>query len=163
MLIVEDGTGSNEDANSYVDLTSIRTYAALHNVNISAYSDAQLNGFALNAMEYIENIGDMFKGMPTSATQPLQWPRDDVWGIGRPDHHTEDNEIPSQLKKAQLQLTMTARDGDVMPDQTKAQILSRSITGGSESYAQLTNSSVTIKTDAILIPLKRKYKLTTRV
>ena len=163
MLIIEDGTGLDLDANSYVDLVSIKAYAELHSVDISAYDDDNLTGFALNAMEYLESVGSIYKGLPTSATQPLEWPRDDVWGIKRPDHYTLPTEIPYQLKKAQLELTMSAREGDVMPNRSEAQILSRSITGGSQSYAQLAQTSLQRKTDAILLPLKRKYKLTTRV
>ena len=104
-LIVEDGT-IVANANSYIDLSFLISYASLRGLSIQASSPLQEQA-ALRAMDYLESI--RFQGSKVNAAlQTLQWPRKDVL-IDCVDF--AENQIPLALKNAQAQLIVSLQAG----------------------------------------------------
>jgi len=116
-IVLEDGTGSNPAANSYQDTDDLIAYAALRGVDLALDPVEDLEVLLIKAMDYLEGQRERYKGHKTSADQPLQWPRQSVWGVELPETLTPDDEIPSVLKYAQLTLAIDAITVDLMPNQ----------------------------------------------
>ena len=72
-IVVEDGTGTNAAANSYVSEADLTTYAADRGITLTAATDVLL----IKAMDYIESLS--FIGTKYSKGQALQWPRSNVY------------------------------------------------------------------------------------
>ena len=87
-IVVEDGTVV-AGANSYVTEAELTTYAADRGVTLTAATDVLL----IKAMDYIESLA--FIGDKHKESQPLQWPRDEVY-IDR--YYIERETIPKELK-----------------------------------------------------------------
>ena len=87
-IVVEDGTVV-AGANSYVTEAELTTYAADRGVTLAAATDVLL----IKAMDYIESLA--FIGDKHKESQPLQWPRDEVY-IDR--YYIERETIPKELK-----------------------------------------------------------------
>ena len=87
-IIVEDGTVV-PGANSYASEAELTTYAADRGVTLTAATDVLL----IKAMDYIESLA--FIGDKHKESQPLQWPRDEVY-IDR--YYIERETIPKELK-----------------------------------------------------------------
>lgn len=69
-LVVEDGTGSNPDANSYCAVADLQTYASMRSRALpSADDDCAI--LLIQAMDYIEAQRDRFKGVKTSQQDNL--------------------------------------------------------------------------------------------
>ncbi len=104
-LIVEDGT-IVANANSYIDLSFLTSYAAVRGASIQATSELQEQA-ALQAMDYLESI--RFQGSKVDvALQTLQWPRKTVF---IDCVAFAENEIPLALKNAQAQLIVSLQAG----------------------------------------------------
>ena len=87
-IIIEDGTVV-PGANSYVTEAELTTYAADRGITLTAATDVLL----IKAMDYIESLA--FIGDKHKESQPLQWPRDEVY-IDR--YYIERETIPKELK-----------------------------------------------------------------
>ena len=87
-IIIEDGTVVS-GANSYVTEAELTTYAADRGITLTAATDVLL----IKAMDYIESLA--FIGDKHKESQPLQWPRDEVY-IDR--YYIERETIPKELK-----------------------------------------------------------------
>ncbi len=114
-LIVEDGT-IVANANSYISLVFYRAFALARGVVVSpvdAVAEVQL----IKAMDYLESLGNNYKGTRVSPTQGLQWPRKNVLMYENIDYNLE-TVIPIQLKNAQAQLAIEAIASDLMPTQS---------------------------------------------
>lgn len=107
-LIVEDGSNV-PNANSYVDLTYIRSFAEARGVLLPV-DDASVQILAISAMDYIEAQRSRFQGSRTYPDQELQWPRSGVLIDCAP---FPSDQIPVELKKAQAQLVIEQLE---MPD-----------------------------------------------
>jgi hypothetical protein len=108
-IIVEDGTGTNPAANSYVSVTDLTDFATLRGITFTGDEEVLL----INAMDYVEAVRDDFKGSKTSSTQPLQWPREGVWI----DNYAIDSDvIPQELKNAQMQAAIETDSQDLSPN-----------------------------------------------
>ena len=97
IIIVEDGTGSDETANSYIDAAYVDSYCS--NLGLTSWASlattAKENAI-LRGMDYIESLS--FKGAKYDYTNPLKWPRG---GATDEDGYAIDiDEIPNNLKKA---------------------------------------------------------------
>ena len=113
-IFVEDGSGTNADANSYASVDDLQTYASLRGVTIP--DDAPLlESLLIKAMDYLEAQRDRYKGVKASAIQPLQWPRKDAWDISYPGALYPSDEIPRELEAAQLALAVESHTQDLMP------------------------------------------------
>lgn len=102
----EDGTGSNPDANSYIDADYLQDYAEARGENLPATVEPLL----IKAMDYLGQIE--WKGRRAHDNQPLAWPRMGVRIDGRV---VPDDEIPKLLKDAQAQLAIYANGTDLLP------------------------------------------------
>ncbi len=75
-LIIEDGSGSNPEANSYSDVAYADAYflaALIHADWDAASSDLKIRAL-ITATRVIDTIVE-FKGFKATLNQPLQWPR----------------------------------------------------------------------------------------
>lgn len=104
-IVVEDGTGLNPAANSYVSEAELTTYATDRGVTLTGSADHLL----LLSMDTIETRS--YQGSKTSSTQPLQWPRTGVVVDGS---SIASDEIPQDLKTAQI-ITALSIDSGVNP------------------------------------------------
>lgn len=110
-LVVETGA-IVAGANSFNDLTALRAYATARGVTLSA-TDSVVEGFALDAMDYIMSREDEMAGNRVSIDQTLCYPRKCVklFGFAVPS-----DSIPTNLKSAQCQLVIDRHNGvDLMP------------------------------------------------
>lgn len=103
-LFVEDGSGSNPEANTYSDLDSFKLFAEYIGIDVSNLSDNKCRILLIKAMDYIEAQKDKFKGYKTDNNQPLEWPRSDVRGVSFSEALLPKNLIPRQLIYGQLNL-----------------------------------------------------------
>jgi hypothetical protein len=91
-IIVEDGsivTG----ANSYNSEAELTTYAADRGITLTGTPAVLL----IQSMDYTETRD--FKGTKSTEAQGLQWPRH---GVTIDGYYVDSNEIPKELKSAQL-------------------------------------------------------------
>ena len=104
-IVVEDGTGTNAAANSYVSEAELTTYAADRGITLTAATDVLL----IKAMDYIESLS--FIGTKYSKGQALQWPRSNVYIDG---FYAGSTTIPAALKTGQI-ATALAIDSEDSP------------------------------------------------
>lgn len=96
-IIVEDGSNV-PGANSYVSLIDARAVLAPLGQNL-AVSDITAEQQILNAANYIEAFRSMYKGIKTTSSQSLQWPRREVI---IDDDFIDSDVIPQDLIDAQV-------------------------------------------------------------
>lgn len=102
-IIVEDGTGDNPAANSYVSESDLSTYAADRGVTITGTPAALL----IQAMDYVES--QSFIGSKEAASQPLQWPRTGVYIDG---YYVPPEDLPKELTNGQLATALAIDSGN---------------------------------------------------
>lgn len=113
-IIVEDGSGV-ANANSYNSEAELTAFATDRGITLTADEDVLL----IKAMDYIESLN--YIGYRTSTTQALSFPRTCIVIDGV---CIDSDEIPPQLKKAQLHLAV-AIDGGYNPLATSTQGIKR--------------------------------------
>jgi hypothetical protein len=110
-LIIEDGTGK-VDAQSYAEVATLETYAALYGVTLAAADDAAKEVLLVKAMLFIES--QSFKGMKSTQAQALQYPRYNVCIDG---YLISNDVIPNILINAQCETAISIDTGtDPMDD-----------------------------------------------
>lgn len=129
-LEVEDGTGK-DDAQTYVTAEEARDFALLRGETLSA-TDSVVEVLLVKAMDWLE--GQDWKGTPTSETQALAWPREDVDGY-------DNNEIPTKLKNAQCQLVLEALVYDLAPSGDGKQVIKEKVDVIETEYAPASTSA----------------------
>ena len=154
-LIVEDGSGV-ANANSYITLAEARSYAIQRGVTLSA-TDSALEVDLIKSMDYLESQRSNYKGVKTSPTYALQWPR---YGVSIDGTEIASNVIPVELKNAQAQLAMAIATGvDLLPTATGAAFVVSEKVGPIETkYAENVSTSgvpIVRAVDALLAPLLR--------
>lgn len=121
-LVIEDGTGK-PDSNSYVTVAQARSYALARGVTLPA-DDAQAEALLIQAMDYLEAQRGRYQGTKTyPGVQALQWPR--VGVIIDCDYSLPDNVIPTELKNAQMQLSMEVFNGLVLLPSSDGRVVKR--------------------------------------
>jgi len=129
-LIVETGS-IVAGANSYVTDAEYTTYATSRGNTVGTTVEAR-EAELLNAMDYLESYRDKLKGAKVTRDQPLQWPRYDVFIDG---YQTDSNEIPVELKRAQMELAFIVAGGtELTPSGTFTNVQSESLGSLSVSY-----------------------------
>lgn len=101
-IVVEDGS-TVTGANSYVSEAELTAYASARGVTLTTDTEQLL----IRAMDYIEALS--FQGYKWTGTQPLQWPRSNVWVDGI---LVGADEIPDELKNGLMQTAMAIDDGN---------------------------------------------------
>jgi hypothetical protein len=129
-LIIEDGT-IVAGANSFTTDAEFVNYAALRGLAIPA-AEAERDILQIRAVDYLSGKELMMKGIRTEKTQELMYPREDVYIYNNKILKTE---IPSQLKKSQLELAVQAYASDLLITGTVQNLASFNVDGVySESY-----------------------------
>lgn len=162
-LIVEDGTGSNPNANSYQTVNDLRTYAAERGVDVTGKLNDELEVLMIKAMDYLESKRDRYQGYTTSLDQPLQWPRFDVWDVEREGQMLPSDEIPRLVRYAQLSLALEALNEDLQPNPEKQGPVIKEKAGDVEitysSEIKQNFTSAFAKPHALLAPLFKRSGL----
>lgn len=116
-----DNDPASPDFNSYGFVAGLVAFAEARGYDVPEESAEQL---LIQAMDYL-NI-QSWAGRPTSADQPLPWPRTGVRLYGQP---VPSDSIPKQLVQAQYLLAVTALETDLMPAYGGAQALKETVSG----------------------------------
>lgn len=101
-IVVEDGSIVS-GANSYVSEAELIAYAAARGITLTADPEILL----IKAMDYLESLN--YKGYKKTRLQPLQWPR---CGVIIDCYCFPSDEIPQELKNAQMSLAISIDAGD---------------------------------------------------
>jgi len=126
-----DNDPKSPNFNSYGFVAGLMAFAEARGYEVPDSAAEQL---LMQAMDYL-NI-QSWAGRPTSADQPLPWPRTGVRLYGRP---VPSDAIPKQLVQAQYLLAVTAQEVDLMPASGGAQALKESVSGAvSIEYSEKT-------------------------
>jgi len=108
-LVVQDDTGTETDANSYISVAYFDTYwTDRGNTDAVALEDAAVEVLLIKATDYIETVyyGN-WQGERYNDTQNTEFPRTiDSENVG----------IPTRLKKACAELAWKANSGDLLID-----------------------------------------------
>lgn len=105
-LVVENGTGV-ANANTYASDADFVAYAAARGVTIPTTGGAR-ELLLIKAMDVLESYDARFVGSRVARDQALAWPRAGVVVNGW-DYAS--NDLPVQLKQAQLLLALEVQDG----------------------------------------------------
>lgn len=101
-IVIEDGSQVT-GANSYATEAELQAYADARGVTLSGVLEQLL----IKAMDYLESLS--YKGMKTSSTQPLQWPRSGAVVDG---YSVASDEIPTRLVQGQLATALAIDAGN---------------------------------------------------
>lgn len=140
-IVVEDGS-QPPDANSYVDVEGLQTYAANRGITLPA---SDLGVFLIQSADVLESRWEEYKGVRSSVTQAMQWPRDKVWLF---DADTCDSTqmfpnsaIPVNLQNAQCAYACAAALGtDLTPISTGKFIKSEKLDVFDTVYSESINT-----------------------
>lgn len=137
-ITVEDGTGANPAANSYVTLAEVKAYCEQRNLPLPS-DDEQTNALIVQAADFVDTME--FKGERTSPSQPMQWPREGVY-LYSDDEPLANTAIPSQLKKAQCQLVYDGTITELQPTGDGREVLKEKVDVLEVQYAERGAGSV---------------------
>lgn len=118
-IIVEDGTVV-ATANSYITIDEFQAWADAR--GISYGTDFTISQQLFRATDYFESLA--FKGVKHTETQPMQWPRDDVYIDG---YAVDSDEIPKEVKTAIYELIKLEIDGDSKLTPSEREVTSEQI------------------------------------
>lgn len=127
-IVIEDGS-IVDGANSYATTDELKAFACMQGAEL-ADADSDLRIALFKAAAYLESVGHKFQGCKTSPeSQELQWPRS---GVRIDCLQVGQNDIPRELKQAQMQLAIEAQSNDLMPNRLpndKGQVQSVEVVG----------------------------------
>jgi len=154
-ITVEDGSNV-ADANSFVTIAEVRTYAEARGA-VLPVADDELAVMLIKACDYLEAQANRYQGEIAYEDQPLQWPRIDVY-ISGSEIAFPSNAIPKQLKSAQSTLVLAINEGvDIMPNYSAADFVTEETVGPiTTKYADPTKIGITptlTGVEALLQPL----------
>lgn len=102
IIIVEDGSRTEPNANSYVTEAELTTYATDRGITLTEDTSVLLT----KAMDWIE--AQNFIGTKYTEDQPLQWPR---WNYTIDGYYKESDYIPKELKNGLMALALNIDAG----------------------------------------------------
>lgn len=123
-IIVEDGTGEDLEANSYVTEAELTSYSSLRGITIP---DEDREMHLILAMDYFESLD--FKGEKTNETQPLQFPRTDLFIDGV---EIGDDVIHKLVKDSQLEAAIASFQGNSLTSVKERAVKRERINGAVE-------------------------------
>ena len=150
-LVIEDGT-IVANANSFATDAEFKAYANIRNFNVPA-TQPDREALLVLAMDYLASKESGMKGCRVSATQELVYPRS---GVCTNNFTVASTDIPSCLKKAQMELAIQSNESSLLITGTVQNLASFSLDGViSESYFSGGNWEQvrTDRADAYLDPL----------
>lgn len=148
-IIVEDGTGEDLEANSYVTEAELTTYASLRGVTIPN-EDREMH--LILGMDYFESLD--FKGTKTNDDQPLQFPRADLYidNVLQPD-----DEIIKLVKESQMESAIASFQGNSFTS-VKERAVKRERINGAVEVEYMDNASSTDQVVAFNVKVKKLLK-----
>jgi hypothetical protein len=168
MIVKETGSGDDATANSYASLDDLRTYADLRNVTLPV-NDYECEALLIRAMDYLKKYDDTDSGPKwigdgkVSTTQPLAWPRVNVWRDGALQ---DADYMPRELEYATCALAVDAQTNDLQPTRTPSDtgpVIKERVEGAvTVEYAnpgRLMNVAAFAKADTLLAVLLRRRGL----
>lgn len=153
-LIIETGAGV-ENADSYASLAELAAYVTSRGITLTAANDAAKEVLLRKAADYLDTLEPKFRGSRVEVGQAFAWPRSDVYLYGSTELFPED-EIPSQLIKAQCQLACDADTTNLLPNGAGREVIRQKVDVIETEYAEQGTGSVKPqlnKAMAILEPL----------
>src|SRR5690606_27567583 len=115
VLIIEDGSGK-ENSNSYTSVQELEAFAALRGVALPSSKEELL----VKAADYISFREPEFQGSRKNPVQALAFPRK---GLTINCEAFPDDQIPPQVKKAQLQAALEiVKHQDLSPSQMNSPV-----------------------------------------
>lgn len=108
-IIVETGA-IVPNANSYVTIKEAQEYAVARGLKVFK-DDKHTSECLIRAMDYLAAF--RYKGLQTSLTQSLSWPRTGVYVKGYLPAYDE-NSIPNEFRLAQIEIAIAIADGVVV-------------------------------------------------
>lgn len=124
-LIIEDGTGVI-DANAYISLAEFKAYASARFIDITAYTDDQINGAIVIASVDFISVNYDFKGTKLTDTQGMTLPTNEV-------------SINSDIKISTYQAAILSLSGRLFVDTTELSV-NGSVSAESKSVGSLSKS-----------------------
>lgn len=159
-IIVEDGSLSNPDANSYGSISGLRFYAEGRGIDLTELSNDDCAVLLVRAMDYLEAKRDEYQGRKTSPEQPLQWPRTGVKDTEWKGAEFKPDYIPRELEYAHYAAAIEAREHDLLPTQVPSDqgaVISQEVSGIKVVYDSSKKKqpfiSAFAKVDTLLKPL----------
>ena len=154
-ITVEDGSNV-ANANSFVTVAEVRSYAVERGVTLSA-TDDDVAVQIIKAKDYLESFANRYQGEMTNADQALQWPRIDVYLYGS-EVAFPSNAIPKELKSAQCAAILAIAEGvDIMPNYSASNFVTEETVGPiTTKYADPTKVGILptlTAVDSLLAPL----------
>ena len=154
-ITIEDGSNV-ANANSFVTLVEVRSYAEARGAALPVANDA-LAVMLIKACDYLEAQANRYQGEIANEGQSLQWPRIGVY-ISGSETAFPSNAIPKQLKSAQSSLVVAINEGvDIMPNYSASDFVTEEIVGPiTTKYADPTKVGITptlTNVEALLQPL----------
>ncbi|EOG5456014.1 DnaT-like ssDNA-binding protein [Cronobacter turicensis] len=118
---------TSPDFNSYASESDLMAFAKARDIELPEKAAPLL----IRAMDYLEGLS--WYGRRASATQPLAWPREDIFIDG---YELPGDEIPRAVINAQCMLAVEAIEGDLLASVREAPVKSESVSGAvSTTYA----------------------------
>lgn len=114
-LVIEDGSGKT-NAQSYVSVANVVTYADLYGLQHSHVTEAVV----MRAMRYLEGAYfERWIGIKKTEEQSLAWPR--AWATRKDGYTQSENTIPIEIKNAVCALAIRGTPNvDLSPDITRS-------------------------------------------
>jgi hypothetical protein len=114
-LEVEDGTGKS-NAEAYISVADADSYHSLRgNAAWAALTTGDKEAALRNGADYMGQVyGSRWQGTRVSATQALDWPRNDVKAYG---YDVANNAVPVAVKNANAELALKSTSGELLADQ----------------------------------------------
>lgn len=149
ILVIEDGS-IVAGANSLASDADLKGYAIARGVKIPP-TQPERESLLLKAMDYLFSVEGRLQGQRVTVVQELPFPREYVCARGR---YIPSNEIPSDIKKAQIELALQAYDSDLLQSGSVQNVASEKLGDLETSYFQggAVAHAVTEKANAYLMP-----------
>lgn len=132
MIIIEDGS-QVPGANSYISEADLNDYVNDRDITLTQSASALI----YQSMAYIETRN--YQGSKVSSTQPLQWPRNNVY---IDDYLFPNNLIPIELTNAQAETCLSIDSGN-NPASTTGRAIKREKIDGAVEREFMDNASST--------------------
>ncbi|MCP4493127.1 MAG: hypothetical protein GY820_38385 [Gammaproteobacteria bacterium] len=157
-LIIEDGTEVT-GANSYTTDAELVAYAAARGYTIPA-TEAERDILQIKSMDYLASLESSYKGVRVTDSQALSFPRT---GVDLNGYLLASDEIPQDLKNAQMELAFQVSTDEVLINETIGNLASFNVQGVySETYGSGGASSYS-KTSKANAYLNNLLKVTNQV
>jgi hypothetical protein len=138
-LIIEDGSGV-ANANSYATVAELSSFATARGLALPA-GDAAREVLLIQACDFLEQFEPRYKGSKIDPSQELSWPRSDVF-LFDSQEALPTNQIPTALKRAQMQLAFEASKTDLQPTGAGREVVREKLDVIEVQYAETKSGTV---------------------